>query len=126
MWQEAHAMFFSAEMFTSKFINLPRAATAALPEPCWVGGCPVTVVGGNAFASASACWKMDWTSPRTRAVSDSISAGMMPDGYGLYVGGLAGSAAFAPEQDTSSSGTATTAHVCSNTLIKVLWSPLRR
>jgi len=29
MWQEAHAMFFNAEMFTSKFINLPRAATAA-------------------------------------------------------------------------------------------------
>src|SRR4051794_11585773 len=99
MWQEAHAMFFNAEMFRSKFINLPRVAIAAYPEPCWVGGCPVTVAGGNAFASASACWKMDWTSAWTRAVSVSTSVGMMPGGYGLYVAGVAGSAAFAPEQD---------------------------
>jgi len=35
MWHDAHAMFFDAEMFTSKFISLPSVCSAWYPEPRW-------------------------------------------------------------------------------------------
>src|SRR5712672_4194102 len=83
IWQKAQALFLKGEIFLSKFMTFPNKTFALCPVWANIGGCPVSVGGGKARNCASASNSTLSTSRRTRAISEFISGGRIPGGYGL-------------------------------------------
>src|SRR6266481_694292 len=69
MWQKPQALFLKGDIFLSKFMTLPSRTFALCPVWANIGGCPVSVGGGNARNCARASLSMKSTSRKTRAIS---------------------------------------------------------